>query len=58
LDATNYRRLIGAGWRYTPPKPCPVAHAARYDFLSGPQFVCLMSTPVWAFAMVWLMGWL
>lgn len=30
--------------------------SSRYDFLSGPQFVCLMSTPLWAFTLVWLMG--
>jgi hypothetical protein len=34
----------------------PQASACLYDFLSGPQFVCLMSTPLFAFALVWLIG--
>ena len=39
-----------------PPLCRPQARASHFDFLSGPQFVCLMSTPVFAFALVWLMG--
>lgn len=38
------------------PAQRPQPRSSRYDFLSGPQFVCLMSTPLWAFALVWLMG--
>jgi hypothetical protein len=56
LEGVGYRRMIQAGRYYTPAKPRETLHAARYDFLSAPQFVCLMSTPIWTFALVWLMG--
>ena len=38
------------------PRARPQARSSHFDFLSGPQFVCLMSTPAFAFALVWLMG--
>ncbi|CAG0931772.1 hypothetical protein PLCT1_01894 [Planctomycetaceae bacterium] len=56
LEDSGYRRLVQAGRYYAPTKPRAMLHAARYDFLSAPQFVCLMSTPFWTFALVWLMG--
>lgn len=56
LEDAGYRRMVQAGRYYTPAKPRAAMHSARYDFLSAPQFVCLMSTPIWTFALVWLMG--
>ncbi len=56
LEDAGYRRMLQAGRYYTPPQPRQSVHTSRYDFLSAPQFVCLMSTPLWTFALVWLMG--
>lgn len=61
VEVLSLPHTRGSWWNFAVAAPSaaarqPQASASLYDFMSGPQFVCLMSTPLFAFALVWLIG--